>query len=87
MNTLLGCNDIQKRPHLRCSITRVQLHPELLCLLTQPANQVAQPHYVVTMVPHRQTFTEPLLKLEAEVTDALPYVTKDVFKFCILIID
>lgn len=46
------------RSYFRCSIARIYLHARLLSLLPQPADKVPQPHDVITMIYHRQTFTQ-----------------------------
>lgn len=46
------------RSYFSCSIARIYLHSQLFSLLTQPPDQVPQPHDVITMICHRQTFTQ-----------------------------
>lgn len=44
--------------HLSSGVARVDLHPQLLGLLPQPAHKVPQPHDVVAVVDHGQTWTQ-----------------------------
>ena len=58
-------------PDLRSSVSRIQLHPQLLRLFPEPSHEVPQTHNVVAMVIHGQAWGQRKKNAETEIQSNL----------------